>query len=116
MRLNDVETEDSRYNPFAGEEKYSFLDVTVGPGFIGRKMIDSGNTTYQNGPIKIIERHIILGTFHFISNERILHQRQVYTILNMLGDFGGLEGILLSMACAFCYNINKYHINLCLLK
>jgi hypothetical protein len=107
VRLNEVETEDSRFNPFESEEQFSFLDLVMGPVWIGKKMMNSENVSYQKGPQKIIEKHILFGSFYFLSNDRILHQRQVYTILNMLGDFGGLEGIVLSMVFAFCYSMNR---------
>ena len=33
----------------------------------------------------------------------MLHQRQVYTMLNLLGDFGGLQGILWILVSLVCY-------------
>jgi hypothetical protein len=107
VRLNEVETEDSRFNPFESEDQYSFLDVVMGPVWIGKKMVNSEMVSYQNGPQKRVEKHLLLGTFYFLSNDRILHQRQVYTILNMLGDFGGLEGLVIGLVVGLCYTMNR---------
>ena len=107
MRLNEVETEDSRFNPFETEDVYSFLDVDQGPVWVGKKMLNTETASYQNGPIIKVEKHLLFGSFYFLSNDRILHQRSVYTILNLLGDFGGLQGIVFSIIFAFCYSMNR---------
>jgi hypothetical protein len=64
--------------------------MIMGPVWVGKKMINTETVSYLGGPKKAVEKHILLGTFNFIANERLLHQRIAYTMLDMLGEFGGL--------------------------
>lgn len=69
-----VETRDNRYNPFFGEDEYTFLELTrTSPPWMGSSMKGTINITYDGlkyHPKKIIS---IMGLYYFYSEEMTEH-------------------------------------------
>lgn len=53
-----------------------------------------------------MQRHLLQGSFYFISSERINHKKDLYTIQNMIGDLGGISIVLYNVSGAFAYYVS----------
>ena len=49
---------------------------------------------------------ILYGAFFFLSGEKTEHRRQVYNIVNLLTDLGGIQASLLMIVGGFAKYIN----------
>ena len=86
---------------------YEFLTVTLGPVWLGpiqinREMIskDQGNT-YES-----IEKQVLLGTYFFVSNDRMIISRSAFTVLDLFSKAGGLFSIMYIVLGAIGKQIN----------
>lgn len=86
---------------------YSFLDIVMGPVWIGKKMVTRENVTeYYGSDLEIVQRHLLQASFYFISGERINHERSLYTIQNLMGDLGGISAMLYNLSGALAYYVS----------
>ena len=49
LRINTGNHNDHRFNTFAGEKEYRFVDYTKGPVWDGKFLIDKRNTSKDGG-------------------------------------------------------------------
>ena len=91
LRINSGSHSDQRFNTFAGSEDYRFVDYTVGPNWEGKYLIDFRNTSTDSGKTwKDEQVYQLFGCFFFLSEDQIIHNKNMYTIVDLLSDFGGL--------------------------
>jgi len=66
-----------------------------------------GVTTFQE------DRHILVGTYFFLDNAKVEHRRQVYHIMQIFSEIGGLAGVVfvaiayLTTEITFCFVVAK---------
>ena len=103
MTANQVKSADSRFSIGVPKKFYSFIDIVMGPAWIGKTMVNSEMVSYYGSEPKLVQRHLLQASFYFISNERVDHERSLYTIQNMIGDLGGISAMLYNVSglCAY---------------
>ena len=50
---------------------------------------------------------IIFGTYFFLSNDYVHHHRNVYNIINLLAEFGGVWGLVFGIYSVIGKTINR---------
>lgn len=50
-----------------------------------------------------IEFQVLMGAYFFISKERLVHENQMYTIVKLLGDLGGISVMCFNAASFFAF-------------
>ena len=59
------------------------------------------------------ERHILVGSYFFLDNVKVEHERQVCHIIQIFSEIGGLSGIVIGIVVyltteiTFCYVVAK---------
>ena len=86
-----------------------FLDYSSLPVWIGGVDVPSYNTTYDYGKTWNVEQQqLIYGSYFFLGQEMTLHNRNLYTVSDMLSDFGGIyQTFILALFYYFGTSINK---------
>lgn len=49
---------------------------------------------------------MLFGSYYFISDKKVSHERQVYTFLALLGDYGGLTGVVASIVAFLSFEVS----------
>ena len=106
MTPNQVKTVDSRFSLGVQKKFYSFVDIIMGPAWIGNKMVNSEMVSYYGSEPTLMQRHLFQASFYFISNERVNHERSLYTIQNFIGDLGGISVMLYNVSGIFAYYVS----------
>ena len=105
VRINEVETNDNRLNIFANPKDYSFMDFTVNPTWIGFSEAWPVDNVTRDGGVSWKEKEsqlILFGSYFFMSEERVVHHRQLQNIMQVLADFGGIQEIFLFLFVVIC--------------
>ena len=56
------------------------------------------------------DRHVLCGTFFFLSDQRIEHSRIVFDIMALLSEVGGLAGVIFGALAFLCIEITHVHV------
>ena len=59
---------------------------------------------------------MLFGSYYFISSKKIIHERQLYTYLALLGDYGGLTGLITVIVAFLSFEISHEFVMGSLLK
>ena len=86
------------------------MDIINFPHWIGAKLIDRSLVSYLGKDPETIEMQILMGSYFFISKEKLIHEKQLYTIMSMIGDLGGVSVMCFNIAsiCAYYYSVNFF--------
>ena len=76
-----------------------FLDLIVKQGFVSDKpKIVLFNTTFDGGKTYSNQyQQMLVGSFIFVSDEKVSHHRKAQNILDILAKFGGLATLITKM-------------------
>ena len=95
VRKNDIETEED-FVQLGQVDEYTFYDVdTIQRSTLGRSKQKAGLSLVFSANI-LIER------------KAIMHTRQCYSLLDMLGDLGGATEVILIIFGVIFYPINEF--------
>lgn len=69
---------------FSEPNKFTFLDVTSNQVWVGDLWRVNENITYDGETFQMEKGIIYLGTYFFLSDERVEHIRDAYTVIALL--------------------------------
>ena len=49
---------------------------------------------------------------YYIQPEKVVHKRTTYDLVGLLGDMGGIQGILISILGILCFPISEHSFNI----
>lgn len=67
----------------------------MNPAWIGPSVNWTKEITFDGVSYKNETNLVIFGTYFFLSDDMLEHSRQVYTIIQVISDFGGLIDIVI---------------------
>ena len=91
IRHNTIETKDQRFEFYKPYQHFEFIDVLQSsPWEISNYSTHICNATYDGKTYGLQEFRLMYGSYYFLSEERVVHQRIAYNILDLLSEVGGL--------------------------
>ena len=94
---NKVETNDNRFSSLLNPYEFTFLSLDVMPSWIG----DASKKVYNMSSDGITyaeeECEIYYGTYFFLSDNKVEHQRTLQTIVNVMSEYGGFSSLIFSI-------------------
>ena len=87
---HEVTTSDNRY--IGQEMKEIFIDVEQMPSWVlNQKLVVTNNISRDDGSSYFMqEHHVFLGIYFFVSDFIVKDSRSVWSIIQLISDFGGL--------------------------
>ena len=89
LQFNSINTKDHRLFPWR-HGHYHFLKVDKGPVWTSSSYDATHSTSYNGKDFKPETHQILFGSFFFLSNIKSTHTRDVYNIVNLLTELGGI--------------------------
>ena len=83
-------TQDYRYEIIVNKSYYKFFDIVQISPWIGSIYKANYNMTYDLKNYEVNFRSVIFGSYFFLSDDRIEHQRTVFTMQDVMAKFGGM--------------------------
>ena len=91
LRLNKGSGTHNRFNPFAAGYDFSIIDCVMGVPWNSKAFTESIEISYDGGNNFIKENaQQLFGTYFFMSEDIMFHSKNLYSITDLLSDFGGL--------------------------
>ena len=104
-----VKSNDERFLPFQKPKTYQYLDVESSHAWTAAKRHRTTEfTQLSDDQIEPIESEVLFGAFFFLSNKKIEHTHQVFTLMQLLIHFGGLFILIFAIFAFIGFMRNKY--------
>jgi len=86
---------------------YNFLNLNINPAWNSvTPKFAIENITTDGKTFKLTKSEVLHGTYFFLSEQRIIHSREVYNIIDLLSEFGGFYALLSKLLFLIGFFIN----------
>ena len=85
ISVNDVKTQDSRFNIFKKAKDFTFVTIEPYPAYISGKYLNNRNVSEDNGKSYKQEiSEVVYATYYYMADERVEHQRIAFNVWSLL--------------------------------